>query len=1089
MGITKISVRRPLTMLMLILALAILGWRGFTLLKVDRFPPIDFPIVSVVVGYPGASPQDVEEQVVKPIEDAVAGIPGVDYVQSVSNESLGFVVVRFLEGVDGNQAAIDVERQVATIKGTLPDDALEPSVVKADFNAIPIMNIILSGKQSQDELFKIADTKIKPSLQSIKGVASVSVTGGRDRIIAVKLDANQLKAFDMPISSLNQTFSLNNLTFPVGSLEVGRTKTNIRAEGSFQSLPEIENMVVAGGPSPFGGGGGGERSPAGSDTGGLVYVRDLAKVEDTFADTSILQRFNGQDTVLISIIKSSDANVIEVADNVRKKVAALNQALPGDAQAVIVSDDSGFIKNSVSSVEEDLILAILVTGLVMLLFLHTIRSTFIVLLAIPTSLLSTFLVMWALGYTLNVLTLLALTLTIGILVDDSIVVLENIERHLKMRKAPKQAAIDGRGEIGGAAIAITLVDVVVYVPVAFTSGIIGQFFRSYGITIVVATLFSLFMSFTLTPMLAAYWLKDEREEGESTPTGLVKIFGFLMKPVNLVWNKFVSGWDKGFDFMAGLYARVIALTLHNGWTQALTLAVALAALGGSLLLFPAIGFEFTPQEDDGQFTVNIEMPPSTNLLATDSVARQVEQIVLQEVPETTSILTRVGGSASGASIFSGSSASGNTASVFVQVVNKNDRDRKLTEIVDDLRPAVSKIPDATISVDTAGLVGGMETGVSLQVYGPDPDVLIDLANQVEEIIRTTPGTVDVLNNDAVRAPETKIKLDRQRLSDLGLSVAQVSSDLRTAVTGSKIGSYSPEGEEKVDIILRLDENSRQDLEKVLQLPVGYVDGKPIALEQVAEIERTFAPSVINRYDRQRILTVSSGVIGTNAGGIANDVEARIQKEIIFPPEYGYRFSGATEQQRESFGQLGSAIGLSVILIYMLLVALYQNILQPLAIMFTLPMALIGVMIGLVLTHNTLNIFSLLGVIVLFGVVTRNAILIVDFANQLREQGRTRKEALVEAGRLRLRPISMTANTLVFALLPVLLSTADGSESRTPIAAVLIGGAITGGLLALVVTPVLYNILDALGDAIRAIFGWIFGSRKPTSTEKQSAETA
>lgn len=1082
MGITKLSVRRPLTMLMLILALAILGWRGFTLLKVDRFPPVDFPFVSVVMVYPGASPQDVEEQVVKPIEDAVAGIPGIDFIQSISNESVGFVVIAFLEGVDGNQAAIDVERQVATIKGTLPDDALEPSIVKADFNAIPIMNIILSGSQSQDELFKIADNQIKPSLQSIKGVASVSVAGGRDRIIAVKLDANKLTAFNLPISSLNQTFALNNLTFPIGTLAEGRVKTNIRAEGSFQSLAGIENMVIAGGPSPFGGGGG-RPAPKGSDTGGLVYVRDVATVEDTFADTSILQRYNGQDTVVISVVKASDANVIEVADTIRERLDGLNASLPGGAKAVIVSDDSNFIKNSVKSVEEDLILAILVTGLVMLMFLHTIRSTFIVLLAIPTSLLSTFLVMWILGYTLNVLTLLALTLTIGILVDDSIVVLENIERHLRMKKSPKQAAIEGRAEIGGAAIAITLVDVVVYVPVAFTSGIIGQFFRSYGITIVVATLFSLFMSFTLTPMLAAYWLKDEREGAEKVSAGLGKLFGTLFKPVVWLWDKFTAGWDKGFNFLANLYARVIKLTLTNGWTQFITLVIAFALLGAAFLLAPIIGFEFAPQEDDGQFTVSIEMPPATNLLTTDSVARQIEQIILREVPETTSILTRVGGGASSASIFSDSLGGGNTASVFVQVVNKNNRERKLTEIVDALRPVVSQIPDAIISVDMAGLVGGMETGVSLQVYGPDPDVLVTLANQVAEIVRTTPNTTDVVNNDAVRAPEMQIKLDRTRLADLGLSVAQVSGDLRTAVTGSNIGDYAPNGGEKVNIILRLDENSRQDLAKVLQLPVGYISGKPVLLGQVAEIERTFAPSVINRYNRQRILTISSGVIGTNAGGIANDVEARIKKEVTFPPEYGYRFSGATEEQRQSFGQLGSAIGLSVILIYMLLVALYQDILQPLAIMFTLPMALIGVLVGLVLSHNSLNIFSLLGVIVLFGVVTRNAILIVDFANQLREQGLNRKEALVEAGRLRLRPIAMTASTLVFALLPILLSTADGSESRTPIAAVMVGGAITGGLMALVVTPVLYNILDALGNGIKTLFGWLSGKKAAETPSK------
>jgi len=1079
MELTRLSVRRPLTMLMIILALAVLGWRGFTLMKVDRFPPVDFPFVSVVVTYPGASPQDVEEQVVKPIEDAVAGIPGVDYIQSVSNESFGFVVVAFLEGVDGNQAAIDVDRQVSAIKGVLPDDATEPSVVKADFNAIPIMNVILTGPQTQDELFKIATDQIKPNLQSTLGVASVSVAGGRDRIIAVKLDAHKLTAFNLPISLINQTFALNNLTFPIGSLEEGRLKSSVRSVGSFQSLADVENMVVSGGPSSMGGGGG-RSAPAGSDEGGLVYVKDVATVQDTFADSTVFQRYNGQDTVVISVVKATDANVIEVADSVKKRIDQLNDSLPGGAQMTIVSNDSEFIKNSVGAVEEDLLLAILVTGLVMLAFLHTIRSTFIVIMAIPTSLLSTFLVMWALGYTLNVLTLLALTLIIGILVDDSIVVLENIERHLKMRKKPRQAAIDGRAEIGWAAIAITLVDVVVYVPVAFTSGIIGQFFRSYGITIAVATLFSLFVSFTLTPLMAAYLLKDESEP-DTKRTGIAGLLGKLFRPVGWVWDKFTVVWERGFDFAANLYARVIRLSLRNAWTQLLLLVIAFALLIGSGLLLPAIGFEFMPQEDDGQFTVNIEMPPSTRLEVTDGVAGQVEQLVLQNVPETVSVLTRVG--SAGGSLFSGGGGGGpNNASVFVQVVNKNDRARGITDIVNDLRPIVANIPDATISVDTSSFVGGMENGLSLQVYGPDPNVLIDLANQVEGIIRTTPNTIDVVNKDAVRSPETKITLNRQRLTDLGLSAAQVGSALRTAVSGSDVGDYAPDGEEKISLILRMDETSRQDLTALLQMPVGFMGGSPIMLGQVAEIERTQTPSVINRYNRQRILTVNAGVTTANAGGVANEVETRLNNEMTFPPEYGYRFSGATEQQRESFTQLGSAIVLSVLLIYMLLVALYQDLLQPLSIMFTLPMALVGIIAGLYITNNTLNIFSILGIIMLFGIVTRNAILIVDFANQLQEAGHSRKEALIEAGRLRLRPIAMTANTLVFALLPVLFSTADGSESRQPLAAVLVGGAITAGLMALLVTPVLYNILEGFGDWIKSAFRWLAGSAKPAASK-------
>ncbi len=1076
-------------MLMIILALVVLGIRGFTLMQVDRFPKVDFPFVSVLTVFPGASPEDVEDLVVKPIEDAVAGIPGVDYVQSIANEGVGLVVIAFVEGVDGNQAAIDVERQVAAIKGTLPEDATDPSIVKADINAIPIMNLILSGPQSQDELFKLAEDVVKPRLQSTKGVASISVAGGRKRIIAIKVDANKLAAYNLPIDVVNQAFVLNNMTFPIGTLDEGRLKSSVRSVGSFQSLHDIEDMVISGGPSPFGMGGGRPPLP-GSDTGGLVYLKDVAVVEDTFEEASVLQRYNGQDTVALSIIKTTDANVIDVADAIKKRVEELNPQLPGGAKITVVSDDSQFVKNSVNAVLEDLVLAVLVTGLVMLFFLHTIRSTFIVLLAIPTSLFATFLVMWALGFSLNVLTLLALTLTIGILVDDSIVVLENIERHLKMKKPPDQAAIEGRREIGLAAIAITLTDVVVYVPVAFTSGLVGQFFRSYGITIATATLFSLFVSFTLTPMLAAYWMRAETDEAPPRRRALFRWLALPLKPIDWLWGQFIRLWEWGWGGLTNLYAATLRLALKNALTQTFVLLVAVAALVGAIFMtqftvqvgpytlkgLGLINFEFTPQEDDGQFRVSVKMPPGTTLAETDRAARQVEQIILREVPETVSILTRVGSGGAG-NIFTGGFGSGsNSASISVRLLNKNDRQRGLVEIIDALRPVVAKIPDATVSVSAVSTLSGPGAAIDIQVYGEDPNVLIDLANQVEQIVRTTPNTVDVVNDGAVRAPETKIRLDRQRLSDLGLSPAQVAMTLRTAVNGSDVGDFAPEGESKIEINLRMNEETRRNLDTLLQMPIGYLQGKPILLEQVAEIERTLAPATINRYNRQRVLSVTSDVIGSNSGGIASQIEARIRSEMTFPPDYGFRFSGATEQQRQSFLDLGLALGLSILLIYMLLVALYQNFLHPFAIMFSLPMALIGIFGGLALTGNTLNIFSMLGIIMLTGIVTRNAILIIDFANQLqREEGMPRKKALVEAGRLRLRPIAMTTNALLFALLPVLLSTADGSESRQPLAAVLMGGSITSGLLTLILVPVIYNLLETASDITRKVLGWVVGS--------------
>jgi HAE1 family hydrophobic/amphiphilic exporter-1 len=1037
---------------------------------------VDFPFVSIVTIFPGAGPEDVEDSVVKPIEDAVAGIAGIDQLISTSQEGVGFVAIAFREGVDGDQAAIEVERQVATVRGQLPAEALDPSIIKADINAFPVMEIILSGPQGQDALYKVAKDNLKPHLQTIQGVAAVNISGGREPQVLIEADPAKLAAFGIPLENIQGALTLNNLTFPAGSIEEGRQKTSIRSVGEFTSLEQIQNVVVAGGPASFGGGGGSTKP--GQDTGGLVYLRDVASVREGFEDAQQVLRYNGADAVNISIVKTSDSNTIELADAVRQMIEELQAELPPGAQMTIVADDSQFTRESVAAVQEDLILAILITGLVMLVFLHTVRSTFIVILAIPTSIMSTFLVMWALGFSLNVLTLLALTLTIGILVDDSIVVIENIERHIKMKKKPKQAALDGRAQIGLAAITISLVDVAVYVPVAFTSGIVGQFFRSYGITIATAVLFSLFVSFTLTPMLAALWMKDESQP-EPKPRGLRKVFGLLLWPVAKVWQGFTILWEAGFGALTRLYAFTIRFVLKNILTQSLAVltAAAAVALGGYMVASGIVGSEFFPQEDDAKVTVNVEMPAGTNLETTDQAARQVERIILEQVPETVSILTRVG--SSGASFFGAGGAS-NTATVMVQVVDKGERDRSTTDIIEALRPEVKKIPEANTSLVLSALMaGGGGSAVQVQVYGEDPAILVDLANQVESVMRSVPGTADIQNTGAAQAPEARLVVNRDRALDQGLSPGQVAGTLRTALSGADVGKFKRAGATDVDITLRMNEAARNDLDQLLQVPLGYRNDQPVRLSQVASVERDQAPAVIQRTDRQRQLTIGTGVSGRAAGDVTNDVEAAIQANVQFPAGYSFQLVGASEAQRESFADLTSALLLGIALVYMLLVALFQSWLHPLAIMFSLPVAVVGAFGGLWLTGYTLNMMSMLGIILLAGIVTKNAILLVDFTNELRrKEGYGRKEALVEAGRLRLRPILMTTAALVFAMLPILLGQGAGSEVRAPLAAVVIGGNITSTLLTLILVPVVYNFFDGGSSLVSRLLRRLLGGAKP-----------
>jgi HAE1 family hydrophobic/amphiphilic exporter-1 len=1068
MGLTRLSLRRPLTMLMIILGLVVMGYRAYTFLKLDLMPEVDFPVVTVVTAFPGASPEDIEDLVVKPIEDAVSTISGIDEITSQSSEGVGLVIVLFTEDVDGNQAAIDVERQIATVQ--LPDEAQDPNVIKADINAFPILVMSLSGPQRQDILFEMAEQDLKPRLQAIPGVASISIAGGREREIQVNVDSAKLAAYGLSMSRVQQALAANNITFPAGSLETGRSKTTVRSVGEFDNLEEIKNIVIVDQSQP----GSGQKESSGV---GKVYLRDIAAVQEGLKDQDNILRYNGQEAVSISAIKSSDANTVEVADRLRETVDEVNQDLPAGTQLTIINDNSTFIRESVSAVVEDLILAVLITGLVMLVFLHTVRSTFIVLLAIPTSIISTFLVMWMVGFSLNQLTLLALTLVIGILVDDSIVVLENIERHLsQLKKPPKQAALDGRREIGFAAITITLVDVVVYLPVAFMSGIVGQFFYSYGVTIAVAALFSLFIAFTLTPMMAGFLLKDESKP-TPPPRGLGKVFNFLFRPVGWIWHGFINLWERGFGLLADFYGLTLRFFLWNPLTQLLAVALAIVALIGGIYLVVGgyVGAEFFPQQDDGQVQISIEMPPSTNLKATDQVARYVENIVLNKVPEVSSILTRVGGGGGGGFLAGGSRAS-NQASVNIKLVDLALRERSTTDIADQLRPLLQQIPEAIVSVSLTSMAGGGGgSPIQVRVFGDDPDKLIGLANQVEAAVKTVPGATDVKNTDATRAPETRLVVERDRAQALGLSPSQVAGTLRTALSGSQVGKYKPEGDTDIDITLRLDQAARSNLDQLLQMPLSYVNGQPITLDRVVDTEDSLAPARITRANRQRVLTVGSGVSGRAGGDVTDDIEAAIEQQVEFPLGYGFKFVGTSEIQREAFSELISAIALAIVLVYMLLIALYQSWLQPLAIMFSLPVTLVGAIGGLWLTGNTLNLISLLGVVLLTGVVTKNAILVVDFTNLLREeQGLERKEALVQAGRLRLRAVLMTTLTLVFALLPLLLGAGAGSEVRAPLAAVVIGGSISSTLLTLVLVPVVYNFFDWGGGlftrSIRAILG-------------------
>ncbi|MGE3270172.1 MAG: efflux RND transporter permease subunit [Chloroflexota bacterium] len=1044
MGLTRLSINRPLAILMLLVGLVLMGAVSYTRMKVDRFPAISFPAVFVSIQYAGAAPTDIEELIAKPVENAVSGLPGIESVTSTSNEGSVSLNIRFVEGTDTNQAAMDVERRISSIRRRLPDAMDAPQVTKADQNAWPIMNIAVSSDRPLAELFDIANDDILPRLQSVDGVADVQISGGLQREIQVKIDPNKLRAYGVALSTVQTALQRENVSTPSGRVTEGAGSESVRAMASIRTLDELKNIVVVGPGATGVQSTGGVNAQAAAVTGRVVRLQDVAEVVDTTREVTRLQRFNGSDAVGFTIVKQADANSIQVADNVKAAIATVQRALPRDVKMTITSDTSVFTRRSIDAVLFDLNLAVVLTGIVLLLFLHTWRNTFIVLLAIPTSLISTFLVMFFMGFSLNIITLLALALTIGILVDDSIVVIENISRHLEEGEEPRVAALKGRSEIGLAAISITLVDVIVFLPVSFMSGNIGRLFKEFGITIAAATLFSLLVSFTLTPMLASRWLQPGHER-----TGPLARFGAF--------------WDRDYDRLAVAYRWVLARALKVRWLVVLASA---AILFGSYMMLKTnmIGSEYSPPEDDGNFQVSITMPPGTSLAGTDAVVRRIEASITK-IPEVQNVFTSVGGG--GGFGGGGGTRSGNIA---IQLKDKHSRDRSVFQVLNDVRRIGRSVPEAQISARVQSpLAGGGGNGLSVRIVGEDLTKLTEIANQVESIVEQTDGAVDASNDAQLRDPEVRAVLDRERLADLRLNATQVSDAMRTMVGGTVVTQLRPEVGNQIDVRLIANDATRANPSQLGNLPLVVDANTTVRLDQVARIMKDAGPARIQRTDRQRVVTVSSAVSGRSLGDVARDVRAQTD-QLPLPEGYRLIYAGQVQQLETAFLTLISALGLSVVLVYMLMVALYESWLTPFAIMFSLPVALVGAFLGLWVTGNTFNIFSLIGMIMLMGLVGKNAILLIDFCTSLRKEGMERTQAILEAGYIRLRPIMMTTATVIFAMLPLAMKLEEGGESRAPLAVVIIGGVMSSTLLTLVLVPSVYTILDDAKMGVERLVG-------------------
>ncbi len=1044
-GLSGVAVRRPVFTTMMMLGLIVLGIFGFRRLPIDEFPDVDIPVVAVQTVYPGASPETIEREVTRRLEEAFNTVEGVDRITSNSLEGVSSVVVEFELERDGDLAAQDIRARIDQVRRDLPTDIEAPVVQKFDPAAQPILSLALSsGTLGVPELTTLADETIRRRLEAVSGVGQVQIAGGLEREIRVNLLPERMQAVGVSAQEVMGALSRQNLEVPAGRVERGTGEQLVRVTGRITDPAQFNDVIVA-------------------TRGGMtVRLGDVARVEDATEEERSVALVDDRRAVSLDVLKVSGANTVEVADGVKEAVAELERQLPAGAQLTMVRDNSLNIRQSVDDVIHELVLGAILTVIVVMLFLNDWKATAITSLALPVSVISAFMLMDALGFTLNVLTLMGLSLSIGILVDDAIVVIENIVRHREHGEGYFTAARRGTSEIFLAVMATTLAIVAVFVPVAFMGGIIGRFFYQFGMTVAFAVLVSLFVSFTLTPMLSAWWGVDPHDPSNGGGNPL---------------TRGIAGFNRWFDRSADRYRGIIGWALKH---RKSTVALAAAAFIGSFMLFPLIGGGFMPEQDQSAFNVSFETPEGSSLAYSAQKAEEIGA-TLRSLPGVDFTYTTVGAGVTG------TVTAGN---VYVDLVPSAERGQSQQQLMVEARRKLASLFGATTAVVEAGGLGGPTQPLQVNLRGPDVTQLAQLSERVAARMRQLPGVVDVQTSLGAPRPEFRIDVNRDLANELGLDVGQVSGAVRPLLAGQTATTWEdPTGEER-DVVVQLAPERRTSLESITSLPIATstkVDGGAAAtvpLGQVARVAEGVAPAQIDRQDLERVGSVGAGVGPESSISEASAAISAALADMELPAGYTVTLGGETEQLQETMGYVVESILLAVILIFLILASQFESFTQPFAIMLSLPLSLIGVLLALLLTDDTLNMMSMIGVIMLMGLVTKNAILLVDNANERRGQGADRWTALVEAGRVRLRPIVMTTAAMIFGMLPIAIGMGEGGGFRAPMARAVIGGLITSTLLTLIVVPVAYTYFDDFG-------GWVVRvlKRRPKEAKVPARERA
>jgi len=1021
MKLAEISIKRPSLVIVLFTILTLGGLFSYSNLGYELIPKFETNVITIATTYPGASPSEVENTVTKKIEDAIASLENIKKIDSKSYESLSTVSITLTSTADVNISMNDAQRKINAIISDLPDDAETPSLTKFSLSDLPIMTIGANGKMDEAAFYDLIDKKLTPVLSRVEGVAQVNIIGGNEREIQVNLDAVKMQGYNLSIPEVQQNILSSNLDFPTGNIQTREQKILIRLAGKYKDVNELRNLIVA------------------NRNGIQVRLGDIADVQDTQKITEKVARVDQKSAIILQVIKQSDANAVAVSEEVVKTIDKLeNDYKANGLQLEIAKDSTIFTLEAADSVVHDLLIAVILVAFVMLFFLHSIRNALIVMVSIPASLIATFIGIYLLGYTLNLMSLLGLSLVVGILVDDAIVVLENIYRHMEMGKNRVRAAYDGTAEIGGTVVSITLVIVVVFLPIALSTGLVSNIITQFCVTVIISTSLSLVASFTIIPWLSSRFGKLEHIEGKN-------IFGRIILGFESYLTRFINWVSNLLTWCLDHYIK--------------TILVVLVLFFSSVALVPAgfIGGEFFAASDSGEFLVQIEMSKDASLEQTNFMTQKAE-VFLKNEPFVHSQITTVGQTSEG---LGAQQATAYKSEINVKMVGLDKRDEPANVYAAKTKRKLEKLlVGAKIKTVPVGILGTAEDAtLGLIVTGPNVESAMKFAVAAEKELRTIPGATEIELSVEDGNPEVNVKVDRDKMASLGLSLQTVGMTMQTAFSGNTDGRFRA-GEYEYDINIKYNAFDRKSITDVSNLIFINDAGQQIKLNQFATVTEGSGPSELERRDKSASVTVKGQNVGVASGTIVSQWQEKIDK-LEKPTGVNYIWGGDQENQSEGFGTLGVALLAAIILVYLVMVSLYDSFIHPFVVLFAIPLSFIGALLALALTNNTLNIFTILGVIMLIGLVCKNAIMLVDYTNQRRAAGESVRTALIQANHARLRPILMTTIAMVFGMFPIALASGAGAEWKNGLAWVIIGGLISSLFLTLIVVPVIYEIMEKI----------------------------